>query len=202
MPTITDWMMVLITSVYVIATIFICYYNSKSAKAAKAQLDEMRKQYDEENRPYITAELIYDKRSFYGVRFSNHGKRIANNVSISIDQSFLDCISETSYRNRLEGEKGKTCVIGINQCYTMYFGSNQYRAQSSKPPLSGSVTYTCGNKTYQEPFCIDVENYATIFSVNSETEDVLKTMKQQTKALTRISDMLYALISKDEQTDD
>lgn len=33
MPLITDWLMVVITFVYVIATIFICWANIKSAKA-------------------------------------------------------------------------------------------------------------------------------------------------------------------------
>ena len=37
MPTITDWLMVIITLVYVIATIFICWANIKSAKASKEE---------------------------------------------------------------------------------------------------------------------------------------------------------------------
>ncbi len=41
MSTITDWLMVIITFVYVIATIFICYANFKSAKASKEELAEM-----------------------------------------------------------------------------------------------------------------------------------------------------------------
>lgn len=40
-PSITDWMMVAITVVYVIATIAICIANFKSAKATKQQLEEM-----------------------------------------------------------------------------------------------------------------------------------------------------------------
>lgn len=190
MPTITDWMMVIITFLYVIATVFICHYNSKSAKATQAQLDEMRKQFEEENRPYITVEFIYEKRAFYGVRFSNHGKRIASNVSISFDQPFIDSIHETNFRNILDGGVGKTCVIGISQHHTLYFGTNKYRKQSDKPPLSGTVTYMCGATTYQEPFYIDVENYATICSLNSETEDILRTMKEQNVELARICNIL------------
>ena len=50
MPTITDWLMVIITLAYVIATIFICWANIKSAKAAKEELAEIKKQYAEEKR--------------------------------------------------------------------------------------------------------------------------------------------------------
>ena len=46
----TDWLMVIITAVYVVATIAICYFNAKSAKAAKDQLEESKKQYKEQNR--------------------------------------------------------------------------------------------------------------------------------------------------------
>lgn len=35
MPTITDWLMIIITFVYVVATIFICFANIKSGKAAR-----------------------------------------------------------------------------------------------------------------------------------------------------------------------
>lgn len=50
MPSVTDWIMVGITAVYVIATICICYANFKSAKAAKAQLEESRAQFEESRR--------------------------------------------------------------------------------------------------------------------------------------------------------
>ena len=45
MPTITDWLMVIITLVYVVATVFICIANIKSAKAAREQTEEMKKQF-------------------------------------------------------------------------------------------------------------------------------------------------------------
>ena len=38
-----DWVMVIITGVYVIATIFICWANIKAANASKEQLREMQK---------------------------------------------------------------------------------------------------------------------------------------------------------------
>lgn len=54
---ITDWLMVFITLVYVIATILICISNSKSAKAAQSQIIESKRQFDEARRlqviPYL-----------------------------------------------------------------------------------------------------------------------------------------------------
>ncbi len=42
----TDWIMIIITAVYVVATIAICYFNAKSAKAAKDQLEATQQQHD------------------------------------------------------------------------------------------------------------------------------------------------------------
>ena len=39
----TDWLMVIITAIYVVATIIICYFNGKSAKAAKKYKEETLK---------------------------------------------------------------------------------------------------------------------------------------------------------------
>ena len=46
-PTITDWLMVGITAVYVIATIFIWIANYKSAQATHDQLEESKRQFEE-----------------------------------------------------------------------------------------------------------------------------------------------------------
>lgn len=61
MPTITDWIMVAITFVYVVATIFICIFNGRSAKATRDQVKESQKQFHEAKRlekiPYLQASI-------------------------------------------------------------------------------------------------------------------------------------------------
>ena len=52
-----DWVMVIITGIYVIATIFICLANIKAANASKEQLREMQKQFAETNRPVVELEF-------------------------------------------------------------------------------------------------------------------------------------------------
>ena len=195
-----DWAMVVLTTIYVLATIFICYFNYGSTKASREQAAEMRRQYEEENRPYITVELIYERKAFYGLRFSNHGKRIANHVRIKLDQTFLDNLNEPSFRRTLERAKGKECIIGIGQHYDLYFGTNKIRENQRKVALSGQVTYQDGEHTYTEPFNIDFDSYATFFSVNSVTDDFLKEIKAQTEALEGIMEVLEQLVATS-QTD-
>ena len=49
----TDWIMIAITAVYVIATIFICIFNYRSAKATREQLAESKRQFEENNRAFV-----------------------------------------------------------------------------------------------------------------------------------------------------
>ena len=59
----TDWLMVIITAVYVVATIAICVENCKSAKASKEQLEESKRQF-EVSQEQAEAELEESKRQF------------------------------------------------------------------------------------------------------------------------------------------
>ena len=65
----TDWAMVVLTAIYVLATILICYYNYGATKASRDQAAEMRRQYEEDNRPYITVELFMSEKRFTGCVF-------------------------------------------------------------------------------------------------------------------------------------
>lgn len=69
MPLVTDWIMVVITLIYVVATCFICSANVRSAKASKAQLEEMKHEHDETIRygimPFLQAECLTESKYDY-----------------------------------------------------------------------------------------------------------------------------------------
>lgn len=70
-PMVTDWIMVVITAIYVIATICITKSNKESASASKEQLKESIKQFDEMRRlsslPFLQLELngVKDRATDY-----------------------------------------------------------------------------------------------------------------------------------------
>lgn len=45
MDNLTDWLMVVITFLYLVATVYICYYNYKSAKYSREAVEESKKQF-------------------------------------------------------------------------------------------------------------------------------------------------------------
>lgn len=73
-----DWVMVIITGIYVIATIFICWANIKAANASKEQLIEIQKQFAETNRPIIELEFHYNRKTWYIAHFVNRGNLTAS----------------------------------------------------------------------------------------------------------------------------
>ena len=158
-----DWVMVIITGVYVIATIFICWANIKAANASKEQLREMQKQFAETNRPVIELEFHYSRRIWFIARFVYRGTLTAQHVKINFDQEFVYSLPEETMRRELERIKDKECIIGVGQHYDLYIGSNQLRGNTNMKPLTGTIEYESQGKTYQSDLFVDLEHYITFF---------------------------------------
>ena len=198
MPTITDWLMVAITAVYVIATIAICWANIKVANASKAQLEEMKRQYAEGNRPIIETEFHYERRTWYIVRFINHGQQTAQHVKIKLDQEFIESLPEGGFRNTLQKQKEKECIIGVGQHYDLYIGSNAMRGNPNMRPVTGDIYYDGCQNSYSEKVFIDLENYMTFFSSTTDNDDLLKAVKKNAEELKGIRQVLQSLQAQGE----
>lgn len=196
-----DWAMVIITAVYVVATIFICCANIKSAKASQAQLTEMQRQFAESNRPEIEVEFHYLRRTWYVVRFVNRGAKTAQHVKINIDQSFIDSLPEATFRNELTRIKDKECIIGVGQHYDLFIGSNKFRGNPNMESFTGTVEYESQGKTYQSDLFVDFEHYMTFFSSTTDEEDLLKSMKKMTDELKGIKQALHVQTAIEDNSD-
>ncbi len=185
----------LVTAVYVVATIFICRANINSAKATRDQLAEVKRQYEEEHRPYISYQFIFERRTFYGMRFTNHGRRVANHVKILLNEDFLKSLGTSQFVEPLKVLKDKEFSLGIGQSYDIFFGADEFRANPHKKPISGEILYQDMKVTYQESFEIDFAKYGTIFSVNTPADDFHEDMKKVVAELKKISSALYRIES-------
>lgn len=180
--------MVIITFIYVLATIAICVANLRSAKATRNQLEESRRQYEEEHRAFISYEFIYEERLWYGMSFTNHGKRIANDVQIQLTDTFVNSMESDTMKNELFRLKGKTFTLGIGQSYDIFFGGDEFRERKEKIPIHGMIHYRDRKSSYSEEVFIDFEKYPPIFSVTTGEEkigDAIKTMSKNTEKISR-----------------
>ena len=133
----------ILTFLTVIATFFTCWCSYKSARATRDQVAEMRRQFKEEIRANIDVEFLYEKRTYYGLRFVNRGRCTAQQVKIIFENSFIDSIEEVAFADMLRKQRGKICIIGVEQHYDVFIGSNKYRDNSHKVPAKGVVAVCC-----------------------------------------------------------
>ena len=111
MPTVTDWLMVGITAVYVVATIFICRANIKSANATRDQVAESKRQFDETQRlatmPFLSLEHIKD-----GTLDSDF------EVSVPVTKGFsLFCRHSNVFRLKNIGNGTATTIVYTWTCH-------------------------------------------------------------------------------------
>ena len=165
MPTITDWLMVIITLIYVVATIIICWANIKSSKASKEELAEMKRQYAENNRPRIEIEFCYERRTWYIVRFVNHGKLTAQHVKIELDEEFIDSLPDQVIKDVLLKQKNKESIIGVEQHYDLYIASNALQGFPNIKPVTGKLTYQDESRCYESDIYILIWNTIQHFSL-------------------------------------
>lgn len=187
----------LITAVYVVATVFICWTNIQSANASKAQLKEMQRQFRSINRPIISVEIVHLRRMFWVLRFTNHGTQTAFNVKIIIDSEFIESLSEPNYKQIVKDNNGKIKTIGINQSYDLFIGANSFRNRDAQVPIKGIIHYWgIDNSEYKEDFIIETQNYATFFTVNTDNDDLMEKLKEQNEELKNINYSLALLAEK------
>lgn len=188
-PTITDWIMVVITTVYVIATIIICKANYKSAKEAHKQTEESIQQFNKSNRPYITCEYILSSRIYCGIHICNHGNQVARNLKINVDKEFMDLLVEGHFLNFKKINDSVYTVVGINQSYDFYF--SKVKDKPVKVPLNILLKYENDEgKSYEERFVIDLGKQLPSESIKSDFEKAVKSINRQNEVLKNISNKL------------
>ena len=183
-------LMILITLVYVIATIAICVANLRSAKATRDQLNEAKRQYEEEHRAFVSYEFIHERHVWYGLRFTNHGRRVATNIQLELDKDFIQSITEQQIKAQLQRLDGREFTLGIEQSYDVYFGGAAFRKRPNNIPIQGKIVYKDRNGIYTDSFYIDFSKYAPIFTVAADGERMEEAAKELNKSLSGIKNEL------------
>lgn len=162
-PEITQCLMVIITALYLSATIIMCVFNGKSAKAAKEQTQELKNQFYAINRPVLTVNTVYIEKGFWIIRIRNEGSQTAMKTRLKINQQFIDDLPEEKYRKALEADKTRERTIGVGQEFDLIFGTQEYTRLKEKADLCGQILY-CGinGMEYTDDFEVDLQSYATI----------------------------------------
>ncbi|WP_346708699.1 hypothetical protein [Massilistercora timonensis] len=189
-----------LTLLTALGTFFTCVCSYLSARATQKQVEEMQRQYEESNRPNIQVEFIFEKHKYCGLRFVNHGTQTAQNVKIEFDSAFTDNLTELPFADMIRKQKDKKCIIGVGQHFDLYFGTMAFRENPDISIAKGTVFYSWDSQEDICEFCVDLKNYATIFSTNSTEEDLFDKLKAQTEELEGIKRELEKINTKFDKT--
>lgn len=203
----SDLFKTFITFVSLVVTIANYVANSHSAKATQGQLDELKRQHEEEHRAFISHEFIYECKGnthWYGLRFTNHGKRVATNVRLQLDKDFIDSLMDLDFKEYLRELDGKEFSLGIKQSYDIYFGRDKkFTDRLNKIPIQGTISYKDRNSLYIDSFYIDFSKYPSIFPVATEGEQIKEEMKKLNKSVSDIkSELKYISRVRQQQNTD
>ena len=171
---IIDWtnsnngfIMALLTFVYVIATILICIFNYKSAKATKEQTKESYNQFIENSRAHIVPKIIVLEGEMLCLAFQNIGHDIALDVVIDVNEEWLGKLEKTKkfsdMANKLRNIKNKKLFLTVDQqiCYGMCIvgdGTEDYK-KLAEDDLIINISYKSLNNSYNECFNISLDAY-------------------------------------------
>ena len=185
MPTTPEWLMVYVTTLYLIATFAIFIANSKSVKAMHDQLDESKRQFRETQRlqamPYLQVHILDGKTddkgelkcpiTYFEITKSNKDDTIYSDKYISFENVGLGMLHHTkiewnSLSKKNDGYPENDVVIpphvewGINARFTAQRSGTEDVFKPISVPCSISIKYEdlLGNEYEQEvkiPVVID-----------------------------------------------
>ncbi|MBE7005721.1 MAG: hypothetical protein E7424_01045 [Ruminococcaceae bacterium] len=178
----TDWLMVIITAVYVVATIIICVFNGKSAKAAreqtdtaKRQIEEMITQYNELNRPVVTIRFDIIRSGLLCFVVENTGPVAASDVQIRINDEFLNNIKDKKEQDSIREITKARLFLSSHQKVFFCLGGQQVFSEIASQTAKIDISY---NGKYDEHTEIDLWQYRHLLLYSSELEDISQHLKK------------------------
>ena len=181
----TDWLMVIITAIYVVATIAICYFNGKSAKAAqeqtemsRQQIDEMIKQYNELNRPRVVVYFEIIRSGLLCFVVENIGSEAAKDVQIRVNDAFLTNLENEGQSERLREIAETKLFMASRQKFFILLGGQPKFKAIAKEVAKFDISYHMNNQKFEEHTDIDLWQYRFMLSYSSELGDIAQYMKK------------------------
>lgn len=197
----SGFVMAVLTFVYVIATVLICYFNYKSAKATNNQTKESYKQFIESNRAHIVPKIIELEGEMVCLSFQNIGKDIATEVFINVNEKWLKKLEKTftfpEVAESLRKIKNKKIFLTVDQqlCYGLCVPGNNHDdfAILGETPLIIDISYNTLGNTYEEHYEIPLDGYNYMVNISDYarlTKKQIDEMKNTNKELKNISRVL------------
>lgn len=187
----TEWIMTALTAAYTLLTILIVISNYFMAKATNQQVAELRKQFEEQNRPYICIRFQQIRSGLLCLAIENTGNSPARDVIISINEAFIDKISHEKFNGRLHDLTKSSIFLSPAQAMYCTLGVSSNFDRIKAQPLIADLTYTGNGREYQEHIEIDISAYRWALVYDSPLGDISTRMKDISETLIKIENKIH-----------
>ena len=176
--------MVIITFVYVVATIAIWKSNKESADAAKEQAEvarqqmaEMERQFNEAQRPFLTVRFDIIKSGILCFVIKNTGPIAAADVSFHLNNEFIENVEKLDGRIKLRKVTESKMFLSPGQKIYVYMGGQPQFEKIATEKAIIDITYRDYKREYNDHEEIDLMQYGYLMLYNSSLEDVAQHLK-------------------------
>ena len=163
-----DWAAIsaIVTALMMIATFYTVYQNKK-------QLNELKRQWEEENRPRIYPRIIIYNKAYY-LEFFNSGKVDAFDVDISINQTFIKNLPEKP-KELINDWTESPFFVKAGQSVYAFIGWCEEISEEWKSANFNLEVYGTYNRHYAIEFSLPVSQFAKRnMVVRTPTEQALE----------------------------
>ena len=176
----SEWIMVGITAIYVIATILICLFNYRSAMATRKQVQEQKRQFDEVNRPNIDITFECIRNGLICIKIENTGRKLAKNVKLVFNKDFIESIQKIGVNTKSLIELSRSIfTLGIGQKLFADICSDIYLKQYKGSLLKIDFSYEDNQQQlYTDHAIIDLNQYNWVEKYDSPLKDIGKYQKE------------------------
>ena len=189
------FMMVVLTAVYVIATIAICLFNYKSAQATREQVAESARQFEETNRAFLTVYADFIRNGLFVLCVSNSGNKPAKDINVNIGEEYFKNIKQEFLPN-VEKFVKSNFMLGIEQKFYLTLGGLLDYEKLSNESMFLELTYQDDKRKYSERIEIRLKEIAWSLNYTSPITDIQHDIKKQRENVEKLSDNLEKIRRK------
>ena len=189
------FMMVVLTAVYVIATIAICLFNYKSAQATREQVAESARQFEETNRAFLTVYADFIRNGLFVLCVSNSGNKPAKDINVNIGEEYFKNIKQEFLPN-VEKFVKSNFMLGLEQKFYLTLGGLLDYEKLSNESMFLELTYQDDKRKYSEKIEIRLKEIAWSLNYTSPITDIQHDIKKQRENVEKLSDNLEKIRRK------
>lgn len=151
------WLSFIGTLIGALASFVMIFFTAKTLEQNKEQLDELKRQWREQNRPILNGRIIIYQKSYF-LEIYNSGNMDANNITVSLNSDFYNNIPD-SFKYLYDNMTSAPFCVRANDSVFFYLDTcksleKQWKGLSFNIEIKGNY-----NSKYNLNIILPINNY-------------------------------------------